>query len=265
MTWFAIVTSAVFLLWYRRLVHQTERALKQKFGDTYPRGGTRPPFLVPNPFLWRRPNGRFSFRRVLSREHNDFYFVVAGFVGLELACDLLGEQLAFRQWLKEDLHWALLLGIGTLLYVAFRARREAIAATGTGPVPADVVGPITRGIRVDGRVRSVDVLENLISFGHLQRILDATLDAAALSPGDRLLDVGCGTGKLAIQAASLVGGRVKALGIDATAGMIDSRGRMRARRDRARSFRRASAKHFPFGRVGRRGTSSYFLHHLHPT
>src|SRR5918998_6740885 len=59
----------------------------------------------------------------------------------------------------------------------------------------------TRGIRVDGRVRSVDILENLLSLGRQDAILRATLDAAELRPGERLVDVGCGSGKLAIAAA----------------------------------------------------------------
>jgi ubiquinone/menaquinone biosynthesis C-methylase UbiE len=51
----------------------------------------------------------------------------------------------------------------------------------------------TRGIRVDHRNRSVDYLENVISFGNLTPILRKTLDAALLRPGQRLVDVGCGS------------------------------------------------------------------------
>jgi protein-S-isoprenylcysteine O-methyltransferase Ste14 len=117
--WFPLAVSAVFLLWYGRVVQQTELTSKLKH-DGRRREAITPPLFLPNPLLWRQPSGRFSIHRALRREYNDFYFVVAGFVGLELACDLLGERLAFRQWQTEDLHWALLLAIGTLLYVALR-------------------------------------------------------------------------------------------------------------------------------------------------
>ena len=196
--WLPIATSVVFFLWYGRLIHQSELALALSGGGT-----VKPPLLLPNPFLWRRPAESFSLGRALRSEQNDFYLVVAGFVGLELACDLFGEDLTFGQWLREDLHWALLLAVGTVIFLALRPRsRAAMQSVGNVQLPAVGAGPITRGIRVDSRVRSVDVLENVISFGHLQRILEATLGAAQLSPGDRLLDVGCGTGKLAIQAGS---------------------------------------------------------------
>ena len=258
--WLPISVSVVFFLWYGRLVHQSELVLTRSGSGT-----AKPPLLLPNPFLWRRPTESFSLGRALRLEQNDFFFVVAGFVGLELACDLLGEDLTLSQWLSEDLHWALLLAAGTAIFLALRPRGGAATqSVGDVPLPAFGVGPITRGIRVDSRVRSVDVLENLISFGHLQRILDATLDAAQLSSGDRVLDVGCGTGKLAIQAAAVAGGSaVVALGIDATPGMI-TLARENARRARSRAeFRVGVGEALPVadGSIDA-VTSSYFFHHL---
>jgi ubiquinone/menaquinone biosynthesis C-methylase UbiE/protein-S-isoprenylcysteine O-methyltransferase Ste14 len=254
--WLPFATSVVFFLWYGRLVHQSDLALTRSGGTT------RAPLLLPNPFLWRRPAESFSLGRALRHEQNDFYFVVAGFVGLELACDLLGEDLTFGQWLSEDLHWALLLIVGTLIFLALRRRNEAAMQAGGAELLAS--GPSTRGLRVDRRLRSVDILENLISFGHLQRILDATIDAARLSQGDRLLDVGCGTGKLAIQAATLADGHsVGALGIDATPGMI-ALARENARLARSRAeFRVGVGEALPVADASFDAvTSSYFLHHL---
>lgn len=202
--WFVLATSAVFFVWYGRIVNQTELALQQRFGNAYREWAARIPMFVPNPFLWERPRAAFSLLSALRRERDEFYFVIAGFVGLELACDLLGERVSFRQWLREDLHWALLLLTGTLLYLTFRSLRphaEGMADDGTigaeasallaagipdhGPAPVDALGPITRGLRVDGRVRSVDMLENLLSGGNLDKILLATLTAADLRPGER--------------------------------------------------------------------------------
>jgi ubiquinone/menaquinone biosynthesis C-methylase UbiE len=255
--WFPVATTAVFFLWYRSSVHQNEA--------TRLASGAEPagiPVIPPNP---RQPAHGFSLGRALHREQNDFYFVVASFVGLELACDLLGEELTFGQWLSEDLHWALLLTVATGAFLALRpGKGPAIQAAGDVQVRTVDPGPKTRGIRVDSRVRSVDVLENLISLGRLQEILDATLRAAQLSPGDHLLDVGCGTGKLAIHAAAIAGGgSVTVIGIDATPGMIAlARENARGAQSRA-EFRVGTGESLtlPDDSVDA-VTSSYFLHHL---
>jgi len=128
-------------------------------------------------------------------------------------------------------------------------------------------GPATRGIRVDRRAGSVDVLENALSFGRLAAILQATLDAAALHRRERLLDLGCGTGRLAVAATRLFAPAqaLETLGIDATPAMVE-RARARAAREGCPArFEVGVAEALPaadasIGAV----TSSYFFHHLPP-
>jgi ubiquinone/menaquinone biosynthesis C-methylase UbiE/protein-S-isoprenylcysteine O-methyltransferase Ste14 len=274
--WFVVATIAVFALWYGRLVQETEIALEQRFGEGFRRWAARVPMVVPNPMLWVPPRGRFSLRNVMQRERNDFYFVVAAFVGLELACDIFGERQPFSQWAREDAHWALLLVIGTLLYAGFRLLQPLEAAEGAQFVPAapgasapaaGAAGPTTRGVRVDGRVRAVDTLENVLSGGNLDGIILATLDAADLRSGDRLVDVGCGSGALAVLASGLrPDGRTplgEIVGIDATPGMIDlARERSRKAGSNAR-FEVGTAEALPFADASLDAlTSSYFFHHL---
>lgn len=128
-------------------------------------------------------------------------------------------------------------------------------------------GPFTRGVRVDGRVRAVDTLENILSGGNLERIINATLGAANLRSGDRLVDVGCGSGALAMRAATLrpdgktlVG---EVVGIDATPGMIDlARERAQAAGSTA-SFHVGTAEALPFADASVDAlTNSYLFHHL---
>jgi ubiquinone/menaquinone biosynthesis C-methylase UbiE len=118
----------------------------------------------------------------------------------------------------------------------------------------------TRGIRVDHRIRSVDIFENLLSFGSRDAILRRTLAAADLKPGEHLLDVGCGSGRL-VTAAAREG--VCALGIDATPGMIDL-ARQRAERQRSSArFDIAIAEAMPLPNGWADAvTSSFFFHHL---
>jgi ubiquinone/menaquinone biosynthesis C-methylase UbiE len=127
--------------------------------------------------------------------------------------------------------------------------------------PATQDGPRTRGLRVDGRAQWVDLLEDCLSLGHRKRILKATLDAGELRPGDRLVDVGCGTGELVLMAAHR--GLRDVTGFDATPGMIEIAERV-ARASRCRAwFEVAVAEALPLpDRSVDAVVSSFFFHHL---
>lgn len=125
----------------------------------------------------------------------------------------------------------------------------------------------TRGILVSGRSGSVDILENALSLGNRDAILDATLNAAELRPGARLLDVGCGTGRLAIRAAGLFPGLapVEATGVDATPEMIALARRRAAEEGSPARFEVGVGEALPFADASLDAvTSSYFFHHLPP-
>ncbi|HSL34707.1 MAG TPA: methyltransferase domain-containing protein [Candidatus Limnocylindrales bacterium] len=69
----------------------------------------------------------------------------------------------------------------------------------------------------------------LMSRGRESRLRNEMVDLASLQPGDAVLDVGCGTGTLAIAAARRVGPTGEVHGIDPSAEMI-GRARRKARR-----------------------------------
>lgn len=121
----------------------------------------------------------------------------------------------------------------------------------------------TRGLLVTGRAGIVDTLENLISGGQQDDILAATLSAALVGQGDHLVDVGCGTGKLAVAASRLVGAGGSVVGIDATPEMIDLANSRAAHETSGARFRVGVAEHLPFADGSQDAvTSSYFFHHL---
>jgi ubiquinone/menaquinone biosynthesis C-methylase UbiE len=121
----------------------------------------------------------------------------------------------------------------------------------------------TRGLLVTGRAGIVDTLENLISGGQQEDILAATLSAALVDEGDRLVDVGCGTGKLAVAASRLVGAKGSVVGIDATPQMIDLANARSAKEKSGARFRVGVAEHLPLPAGSQDAvTSSYFFHHL---
>lgn len=71
------------------------------------------------------------------------------------------------------------------------------------------------------------------------------LDTAALQDGERVLDVGCGTGIVARNAAETVGGE-NVVGVDLNEGMLEIAERATSDTDPAIDWRRADASDLPF-------------------
>lgn len=92
--------------------------------------------------------------------------------------------------------------------------------------------PQTRGIVIVSGWR-YDIMMwigNVASHGEWQALRQSTADLARLQPGEAALDVGCGTGTLALLAKQRVGNTGRVCGIDPSPGMI-----ARARRKAARN------------------------------
>jgi ubiquinone/menaquinone biosynthesis C-methylase UbiE len=66
-----------------------------------------------------------------------------------------------------------------------------------------------------------DTVVNLLTLGQTNRLRTMTIDQAMLKPGERLLDVGCGTGGVTIPAKRRIGENGPVYGIDPSPEMIE--------------------------------------------
>ncbi len=78
----------------------------------------------------------------------------------------------------------------------------------------------TRGRDLDHVAWLYDPLIEKLSFGRERKFREKTLEHLALVPGERVLDVGCGTGSLTLAIARALGGSGEVWGIDAAPRMI---------------------------------------------
>lgn len=96
--------------------------------------------------------------------------------------------------------------------------------TATDETPAT-----TKGLLINWAAR-YDLLVAALTLGQERRFRNMTVNLAQLRPGEDVLDVGCGTGALTMEAKRRVGARGRVCGIDASAQMI-ARARQKAARD----------------------------------
>ncbi len=105
--------------------------------------------------------------------------------------------------------------------------------------------PGTTGLVVQWAAR-YDLLIWLVTFGREGHFRQKLLHPARLQPGESVLDVGCGTGTLAIAAKRSVGPTGLVYGIDASLAMI-ARARNKAKKAGVEViFERALAESLPF-------------------
>src|SRR4051794_26345437 len=119
---------------------------------------------------------------------------------------------------------------------------------GHGQAQPQATAPATMG-RLIRWARLYDVQLSLVLLGQLGKLRALPLDLAALRPGERVLEVGCGTGDVALGAARRVGPQGMVAGIDAAPEMIAVAREKARRTGRAVQFELAAveAMRFPDG------------------
>jgi ubiquinone/menaquinone biosynthesis C-methylase UbiE len=122
--------------------------------------------------------------------------------------------------------------------------------------------PRTTGLLIHAAAR-YDVLVWLLTLGRERALRERILSFVNLKPGDTVLDVGCGTGSLAIAAKRHVGSTGTVYGIDASPEMLARAGKKAAKAGHEVMFRDGAAQALPFpDRQFDAVLNTLMLHHL---
>jgi len=108
-----------------------------------------------------------------------------------------------------------------------------------------------------------DAFTNILTLGHIGMLRTMTVDHAQLKPGEKVLDVGCGTGGVTIPAKQRVGKTGEAAGIDPAPEMIAVAKRKAVRAGLEIDFRIGVIESLPYAdSTFDAVTSSLMMHHL---
>lgn len=90
--WWAVLIYVLgFWIYCERIIASEESFLLDKFGREYEEYVSRIPIFIPNIFLWRRPEGHFSLKKVLRKEYPGFFMVVTAFAFMDLFTHYLSK------------------------------------------------------------------------------------------------------------------------------------------------------------------------------
>ncbi len=108
-----------------------------------------------------------------------------------------------------------------------------------------------------------DLFSNLVTLGRAAAMREQTVDLAALHPGERVLEVGCGTGEVARRARVRVGPHGHVSGIDPSADMIEVARKKAARASLEIDYRVGAIEALPYPDASFDVVlSSLMMHHL---
>jgi ubiquinone/menaquinone biosynthesis C-methylase UbiE len=97
---------------------------------------------------------------------------------------------------------------------------SALIKTNLGSLLHGSSRPASSTGRTIGTPRRYDLMTAVLFAGRRRRAFSALATAAGARPGDRILDVGCGTGFFARLLADIVGSKGEVLGVDAAPEMV---------------------------------------------
>lgn len=117
--WLTLCMTALYALFYERIICAEEAFLRQKFGADFERWAAPTPTIIPRFSGWKASAYPFEWRTVLRREYPGFFAITIAFALLTA----VGDSLAAGE-LRVDPAWVVLLVFGAVVFVTLRTLKR---------------------------------------------------------------------------------------------------------------------------------------------
>lgn len=121
--WLVLLITALYLLFYERIIMAEELFLRQRFGKTFEKWAYKTPAFFPRYSQWSSSKNSFSWKEVLSREYNAF-FVITTFFSV---ADLIFESSSVHQWTMKPV-WMGIFITGVVVLIGLRTLKRSTRA-----------------------------------------------------------------------------------------------------------------------------------------
>ncbi|MFH1011779.1 MAG: isoprenylcysteine carboxylmethyltransferase family protein [bacterium] len=115
-----ILVTALFLLYYERIIAREEVFLEEQFGDEFRTWAARTPALIPSLRSYVRSALPFSWRFVLGRESYTLCLIAIFFLILDVIQNLFAERKLVFEWT-----WIFIALVSFVLFVVLRSLKKA--------------------------------------------------------------------------------------------------------------------------------------------
>ena len=133
--WLVLVGVLTYWIYYERIAAAEEAFLQEKFGRAFEDWAAATPAFIPAVHRWRPSDRSFSWKTVLRREPYGYFAIIAVFFLIEIVSDLIVEGDPLAQWLRTDIVWPALFGVGAVVFLTLRFLKKKTNLFSISPEP----------------------------------------------------------------------------------------------------------------------------------
>lgn len=133
--WLVLVGVLAYWIYYERIAAAEEAFLLKSFGEPFETWAAATPAFIPAMGRWRRSARSFSWKTVLRREPYGYFAIISVFFAIEAVSDLAVEGDALAQWLRTDIFWPVMFGVGAIVFLVLRFLKKKTSLFAVGPQP----------------------------------------------------------------------------------------------------------------------------------